>query len=147
MWNLINMSNMQTNCKNRGFIALISVVIIGAVLLLASVTLSLNGFYGRFNILNTEFKEISNKLVDACLERARLSIGLSTYNLDETVVLEIESYSCEYIISENGTKIEIHSRVRDACTYYEVEVDGEVPGIPIVFMREREEDGDLSACD
>ena len=138
---------MQINNKNSGFIALISVIIISAVLLIASVNLGLNGFYERFNILNTEFKEISNKLVDACLERARLSIGLSTYTLGEIVVLEIESYSCEYIISENGTKIEIHSRVQDACTYYEVVVEPESFGIPIVSMREREEDGDLSACD
>lgn len=147
MWNLINISNMQIKIKNEGFIALISVIVIGTVLLIASITLSLNGFYGRFNILNTEFKEISNKLVDACLERARLSIGLSEYTNDEVITLTIENYSCKYVISENGQKIEIYSRAQDACTYYEAEVNEEMWGIPIVFMRERDENEDLSMCD
>ena len=138
---------MPINNTNSGFIALISVIIVGSVLLIASVTLALNGFYGRFNVLNTEFKEISNKLVDACLERARLSMGLGDYTLDETITVLIENYNCEYIITDDGAMVKVHARVQDTCTDYEARLDPQNLSVPILSIREREEDGDLSTCD
>ena len=51
------MTSLRTKHRvyNKGFVALTSVVIISAILLLVATSLSLSGFYGRFNILESEF--------------------------------------------------------------------------------------------
>ncbi len=56
----------ETNMQPRGFIALISVIIISAVLLLVMTTSSFTGFYARFNMLDTELKARSSSAADAC---------------------------------------------------------------------------------
>lgn len=133
--------------KKHGFIALFSVIIISAVLLIAAISVNFSEFYGRFNILNSEFKEMSNKLVDACLEKARLSIALNEYNDGEIITVDVDSYSCEYIISSEGSIIQVASNVRNVCTYYYVEVNPNDEMISVEFFEERTEDTDLEMCD
>lgn len=58
----------------RGFIALFSVIIITSALLLMATTLSFSGFMGRFNILDSELKEKSNALAEACIDEAILRV-------------------------------------------------------------------------
>lgn len=58
----------------RGFIALISVIIVSAILLIIAVTLSLNQFYDRYNILESEYKERSSSLAEACVDSALLEL-------------------------------------------------------------------------
>jgi hypothetical protein len=60
--------------RSGGFTALISVIIISAVLLLISSTLSLTGFSGRLNILDSEYKERSLGLAEACMDVALLNL-------------------------------------------------------------------------
>jgi len=55
---------------NAGFIALISAIIITVVLLTLVVSVSFTGFFGRFDILGSETKEISQGLAEACIETA-----------------------------------------------------------------------------
>lgn len=64
--------------NEEGFVALISVVIISAILLIVATTLSFSGFYGRFNILESEFKERSVALADACADTALLIVAQGT---------------------------------------------------------------------
>lgn len=59
----------------KGFIALMSVIIIGIVLLLVVITASLTGFYSRFNVLDFELKERSSAAADACVSQALLNIA------------------------------------------------------------------------
>jgi hypothetical protein len=59
---------MHGNKQQRGFIALMSAIIISAILIVATVTGSLSGFYTRFNILDMEFKNRSSALADACVD-------------------------------------------------------------------------------
>ena len=61
--------------ENRGFIALISVIVVSAILILIAVTLSLNQFYDRYNILESEYKERSTSLAEACVDNALLEIA------------------------------------------------------------------------
>ena len=61
--------------KNNGFIALISVIVVSAILMLIAVTLSLNQFYNRYNILESEFKERSTSLAEACVDNALLELA------------------------------------------------------------------------
>jgi hypothetical protein len=61
--------------RPRGFIALMSAIIISTALLLISTTGSLTGFATRFNSLNTEFKERSYALAEACVAETLLKLA------------------------------------------------------------------------
>lgn len=63
--------NLETQ---RGFIALMSAVIISIILLLIATNLSLTSFYGRSNILDFELKERSYALAEACADTAILKL-------------------------------------------------------------------------
>ena len=79
---------LQRKSKKEGFIALMSVIIISAILLLVAVTAGLTGFYSRSNILDAEFKERSVALADACVDQALLQIAINpSYGGDTTVTL------------------------------------------------------------
>lgn len=61
--------------KSRGgYIALISVIVLTAIILVIVFTLGLGSFYGRMDILGSDFKEQSQALSEACLETARLNM-------------------------------------------------------------------------
>ena len=90
---------------------------------------------------------MSSKLVDACLERARLSIALEEYIQDEVVTVNFDDASCDYVILNEGNLIESASLVHNICTYYFVEVNQQINGIPILSFEERVESGELETCD
>ncbi len=70
--------------SHKGFIALMSAVIISVVLLLTVVTGALSGIFARSNVLDAELKTRSRAVADACLEQARLLIANnSAYVADE----------------------------------------------------------------
>lgn len=61
--------------NNNGFMALMSAIIISAVLLLIVTSLSFTGFYTRSNILDSELKEKSSALAEACVDTALLKLA------------------------------------------------------------------------
>ncbi len=61
--------------EHRGFIALISVIVVSVVLLLTATILSFSGFYARYNILDSEMKKRSAALADACVDEARIRLA------------------------------------------------------------------------
>lgn len=83
--------------KNRGgFAALISVIILSVVLLLIATTLSMTGFAGRLNILDSEYKERSLGLAEACVDTAILRLAQTpTYSVTPPgVVVPVGGDSC-----------------------------------------------------
>ena len=58
-----------------GFVALVSAIVIAALLIIIGASLGYTGFFSRFNILDTEFKEASLGLAEACAEIARVEIA------------------------------------------------------------------------
>ncbi len=60
-----------------GYIALISTIIISVLMMGVVFATSHAGFIGRFNILNTEFKELSSGLAEACVDMALLKLAQS----------------------------------------------------------------------
>ncbi|MFZ2569477.1 MAG: GIY-YIG nuclease family protein [Minisyncoccia bacterium] len=81
-------SSRTTQTFDGGFVALISVVIISAVLMLVALTLSTTSFSERYNVLASEFKERSSGNAEACVDEGLLMIangngstGTSTVNL------------------------------------------------------------------
>lgn len=73
---------------DSGFIALMSSIIFSVILLLIAVTLSFISFSGRFNILDSEMKERSSALADACVDTGLLKLANdSNYPGNETVIV------------------------------------------------------------
>ncbi len=68
------LKNKKAN-SNGGFIALISVIVVSVLLLTITFSLSLSGYFSRFNILNTEFKKQSVALAEACGDIALLKLA------------------------------------------------------------------------
>lgn len=62
--------------SERGYIALVSVLIISLVLLTLAVSVSLTGFYARSNILNSEIKEQSMALAESCVSKAVADVAI-----------------------------------------------------------------------
>ncbi len=108
--------------QDRGFIALITAVIISAILLLISINLSLTGFYSRSNILDFELKETSSNIAEACVDVAILKIiNNSNYSpADESV--NISENKC-IIESVTDNLVIIKSDYKNYITKLEVEID------------------------
>ncbi len=60
----------------KGYIALVSVLIISLVLLTLAVSVSMTGFYARSNILNSEIKEQSMALAESCVSKAVADVAI-----------------------------------------------------------------------
>ena len=112
--------------SNTGFIALMSAIIISVILLLVTTTLSLNGFYSRSNILDSEMKEKSAWLANACLEKARLILATNPSATGKATI----PIGCDYEIKTGGI-ILAHAVAGNAHTYYRVVVDVNKDAIPI----------------
>lgn len=112
------MKNFKKQFKNNsGFMALISTIIISAVLLIVAVSLSLSGFYTRSNILDSELKEKSFFLAEGCFDvaLAKLSEDLLYNPSNETISLGVEE--CEIVsVDTSGSHIKTQAKVNNAYT-------------------------------
>lgn len=76
---------MNTYCQ-RGFVALMSTIIISAVLLVLVVGGSLSGWYSRSNVLDAELKQRSGALADACVDVILLQLASGPVTVGTTTV-------------------------------------------------------------
>ncbi|MDP1689247.1 MAG: hypothetical protein Q8L47_03930 [bacterium] len=106
----MNISKRKNKKRNEGFIALMSSVIIAAVILVFTVTLSYSSFFVRFNLLDSEFKDRSVALAEGCVDSALLNYAInSSYSGNE--FLNIGSDSCFVRpIYESGSNINIETQ-------------------------------------
>lgn len=78
--------------QDSGFIAIISVVIIAALLLAISASLSFSGFFTRSNIADGEYKEHSTALAEACIQEALVKLAANpNYTGNETITIGSDS--------------------------------------------------------
>jgi hypothetical protein len=61
----------------HGFIAITSAIIISVLLLAITLAITFSGYFARFNVLDSESKERSSALAEACIETAILSLSLA----------------------------------------------------------------------
>jgi hypothetical protein len=61
--------------NHRGFIALMSVIIVGAILIVLIYTVGISIFFSRFNVLDTEDKHTSSALAEGCVREAQLLLA------------------------------------------------------------------------
>lgn len=80
-----------------GYIALVSVIIMSAVLLLLIVAVSGTSVLSRLNVLTYQYKEVSRGLADGCVDAALLRlINNSGYSPSNEAVL-VGSQSCTIV--------------------------------------------------
>ena len=90
-----NLKTVDSSCQG-GYIALMSALIISAILLMISVSLGMGGFFTRFNVLSGEYKLTSEQLAQGCLEKAKVLLALNPY-ADITGSLNIGGNSCNIV--------------------------------------------------
>ncbi|MEO8637467.1 MAG: hypothetical protein ABI430_01020 [Candidatus Taylorbacteria bacterium] len=114
--------------KEKGFIALISVILISLIMTTIVFTLNLGGFSARFNVLDSEFKEMSSSFAKSCRDIALLKLSTnSAYSPssggDEISLSETETeHKCTiFSIMPQGVDLLIRTRSRFQNTYSNVE--------------------------
>jgi hypothetical protein len=122
---------MNTPVAQNGFIALISILILSAVLLVTTLGLAQFGIANRFFILNLEQKTSSKKLAEACIHIARIQ----TYNdplMVQNTPLEVQigdaGAKCIIVsVTPNGhqTTLKTTAKTGEATTNLSVLVDNE----------------------
>lgn len=114
---------MKTHTPQNGFIALMSAMLISVALLTLMISVSFEGYYGRFAILDSELKETSVSLAEACVNIAILRLaqgneftGTVPVGDNECEIVDINTVSGNYVIEAQGV-------YKDAYTNLEVEID------------------------
>lgn len=95
--------------KRSGFVALVSVLVIGVLLLAMTFSLSITGFYSRFNVLAVQYKERSLALAEECANIALMKLAADrAYAGDETAV--VGSLSCDIrSVTKTATEITVRT--------------------------------------
>jgi len=120
--------------KDSGFVALITAIILTAILLIVTITLNQTSFFTRGILLDSEYKERSAALAEACFDIARLKIANdSTYPGGE-LAIPIGSGFCD-VISVSSNIIRTRATSSESVTNLEIEV-GPPPDLPIVSWEE-----------
>ncbi len=108
----------------KGYIAIISALVISFVLMVVTFGVSISGYFVRFNILDSYSKEVSNSLAETCVDTALLRLAEnSLYSGNETVALGTDQ--CSILpLETSGTQKIIKARavVNDAYTNLKVTV-------------------------
>ena len=105
--------------KPKGFIALVSAIIIAAILLLVTVSGGLIGIYSRFNILDSESKERSLALADACIDTLLSQLSMASAVTPGSY--PVGSDTCQ--ILSNSSPYQVQGIFNNAYTNVEVSID------------------------
>lgn len=112
--------------NQRGYIALISTILMFFILLALTLTVSFVSFTHRMNILEAEEKAQSNALSSACVEQALLRLATNRdYDGGETLTLNGNTCAITSVQSASSglnRVIMVTSSVRDAITTLRVEI-------------------------
>ena len=121
---------MSSHLKTqKGFIALISILIISAVLLATTISLGQFGIASRYFILHLEQKAVSEKLADGCVHIERIKVFNDPfYEVDTPLSYPIGDEACTvFDVSADGNEstLEVGAQTGDAVTNLQVVVNNE----------------------
>lgn len=123
---VVNGQMLNVKCRQNGFIALTSAIIISVLLLAITVALGFSGFFGRFNILDSESKERSSALAEACGDTAILNFAQDqSYNPSNQSVT-VGSDHCKIVslaTAANQTTIKTQACINKSVTNLQVVID------------------------
>lgn len=95
-------SKKNINSNEQGYIALMAAIVITAVLFILASSLSLSGYFARFNILYSEFKEKSLGLAEACVDTGLLNLATNSSYNPVNEIISVSPDSCKIISLQNG---------------------------------------------
>ena len=88
----MDLRHPKTNNNRQGFIALITAMILSAILMVVTVALNQSSFFARSALLDSEYKEKSTALVESCLNTAILKLAVNpAYAGGETIPVQTDS--------------------------------------------------------
>jgi hypothetical protein len=102
---------MKRNSE-KGFIAIISAIIISGILMLVVASSGLSGIYSRSNTLDTELKERADAAADACVDEALLQLAqnssytggiMTTNSLDQCRIGKVTTSGSNYQFEVQAT--------------------------------------------
>lgn len=100
---------MFSPVSRKGYIAVISAIIITTVVIMTALVFSSGNFLGRFDTLGFETKDAARKVAEGCLEQAKLKLALGPYAGSETI--RVGSETCEILpIETAGTNKIVKAR-------------------------------------
>jgi len=122
----------------RGFIALISAIIISAVLLIAAAAGSVTGMYSRFGVLDVEFKERSTALAEACESIVLSKLGEDSGYNGPDLNYPVGGDSCSIFVAQNPGDNPRIFKVRGIYqhTYTNVLISVDVDALTLVSVQE-----------
>ena len=99
-------SNGMKNNRRSGYIAIVSAMIISAVLVIIVVTLGQVSFFNRVNVADTHFKNKSRALSEACVNTALLKLALNpSYSGNETITVASDTCKVLQIVSSAAGRV------------------------------------------
>ncbi len=102
--------------NQKGFVALISIIIIMSVLLVISVSLSLTSFNTRFNVGDAEYKKKSSALAEACLDAQLLKLAQGVIIIYPATV-SVGSDSCTIISKQDNVPTSGQSTIKTKAVF------------------------------
>lgn len=121
----------------KGYIAITSAVIISLLLMAITFALNFSSFFGRFNVFDSQTKEISQALAEACVENTLLKLAQnSSYAGNETITVKSPD-TCDILtIETNGSQKIVKAKATFQKTTTNVKVVVNMPGPQIVSWEE-----------
>jgi len=95
---------MHKNFNNQqGFVALMSIILIAAILIVLVAVVSISSFYTRFNVLDYENKKVSVGLAESCATIAMVNLAKDATTFKNTVNASASGYPVT--VGSNSCKI------------------------------------------
>jgi hypothetical protein len=134
----LNICANKSASQRNGYVALVSAIVITALLSTICFVFGFSNFFNRFNVLDTELKEISLGLAEACADTAILKLAEDpNYGGGETVA--VGSNNCKIIsVDTSGVQkiIKTQANFKNYFTNLEITV---TPAISDIIVNSWEE--------
>lgn len=112
---------MYVSEDQKGYIALITAILISISLLILTMAVSFEGYFSRFTVLESDHKEKSMYLAEACVQTAILKLAQdSGYTGGE--MIPVGDDECRIVPGTGGNTILVQASSSEAYTNLEVEV-------------------------
>lgn len=86
--------NRRQYKSNKGFVALISAIMISAILLAILFTTNTSTFFARFDALDTEYKRVATGLAESCANQALLKLAQDYYYNPDNETIAVGNETC-----------------------------------------------------
>src|SRR3989338_5224128 len=86
--------NIYENNHKSGFVALITVIVIVLILMVVAIALNRTGFLTRGEILDSEYKDRSSALAEACADAALLKLAQNSSYAGNEANISVGSDKC-----------------------------------------------------